>query len=389
MIDTQSDKTKPDRSRPRSTMAMLPTVPQGGSETSTTGEALFQLPKEGITIGTWNVCTLYVCGKLKELTHELTRYRWDILGLAEVRWTGFGETVTDEGHKIWFSGDNTKHQHGVAFIVNKEKVNSVIGCTLISSRIITIRISAKPKNMTIIQVYAPTQDYDDDIVEEFYEELEDTIKKVPKKDLLVIQGDWNAKIGPDAYNQWAGTVGRFGVGESNDRGMRLLECASKHKLTLANTLFPHKTSRRTTWHAPNGETHNQIDYILAPQKFKSSINKAQTRTFPGADIGSDHDMVLMTLKLKLKKDQKKNNPLIRYDVEKLKDPGIAAEFQASIGGRFAALTLLEENIDSLTESVKEVLHETAAEVLGKRRKKSKQWITNDILDLCDERRELK
>ena len=76
-------------------------------------------------------------------------------------------------------------------------------------------------------------------------------------------------------------------------------------------------------------------------------------------------------------------------MEKLKDPGIAAEFQASIGGRFAALTLLKENIDSLTESVKEVLHETAAEVLGKRRKKSKQWITNDILDLCDERRELK
>ena len=100
----------------------------------------------------------------------------------------------------------------MAFIVNKEKVNSVIGCTPISSRIITIRISAKPKNMTIIQVYAPTQDYDDDIVEEFYEELEDTIKKVPKKDLLVIQGDWNAKIGPDAYNQWAGTVGHFGVG---------------------------------------------------------------------------------------------------------------------------------------------------------------------------------
>ena len=99
--------------------------------------------------------------------------------------------------------------------------------------------------------------------------------------------------------------------------------------------------------------------------------------------------VTMTLKLKLKKDQKKNNPHIRYDVEKLKDPGIAAEFQASIGGRFAALTLLKENIDSLTESVKEVLHETAAEVLGKRRKKSKQWITNDILDLCDERRELK
>ena len=91
-----------------------------------------------------------------------------------------------------------------------------------------------------------------------------------------MQGDWNAKIGPDAYEQWAGTVGRFGIGETNDRGLRLLEFASTHKLTLANTLHIHNLSRRTTWHSPNG-------------------------TFPGADIGSDHDMVLATLELKLKK----------------------------------------------------------------------------------------
>ena len=181
----------------------------------------------------------------------------------------------------------------------------------------------------------------------------------------------------------------MGVGESNDRGFCLLEFASNHKLTLANTLFPHKMPRRKIWHALNGEMYNQTNYILACQKFKSRINKAQMSTFPGADIGSDHDMVLMILKLKLKKDQKKNNPCIRYDVKELKDPGTAAAFQPSTGGTFAALTLLEENTDSCTESVTEVLHETATEVLGKRRKKFKPCVTDDILDLCDERRELK
>ena len=90
------------------------------------------------------------------MTHELNRYRWDVIGLSEVRWTGFGELTTTDGHKIWYSGDDTAHQHGVAFIVKKENVNAVIGCTPISSRLISIRIAASPHNITIIQAYAPT-----------------------------------------------------------------------------------------------------------------------------------------------------------------------------------------------------------------------------------------
>ena len=270
--------------------------------------------------------TLHAVGKIYELTHELERYRWDIIGLCEVRWTGFGETTTDEGHKMWFSGDEKKHQHGVAFIVRKEIFGSDISCTPISSRLISLRVSAKPHNMTIIQVYAPTSDHDDEEVEQFYEQLEET--KIPKKDILVVQGDWNAKVGPDAYENWAGTVGHFGLGTTNDRGLRLLEFAKSHRLTLANTLHPHKLSRTATWHSPNGLVHNQIDFILAPQRFKSSINKAMTRTFPGADIGSDHDLVLAAFKLKLRAKRSPRSPCILFDLEKLKDPEIAEVFQA-------------------------------------------------------------
>ena len=393
-MEKQSGIFMPDRSRPGKTSitTALPTVlPQGGGDKFTTGTRLtptHNLPKNDTIIGTWNVRTLYACGKVKELTHELDRYRWDVLGLAEVRWTSCGETTTEEGHKIWYSGEDSRHQHGVGFIVNKNKINSVISCTPISSRLISIRIAARPLNITIIQVYAPTTDYDDDAVETFYEELENIIKVTPKKDFLVIQGDWNAKIGTDTYEHWGGTAGRFGLGETNDRGLRLLDFAKSHKLTVANTLFPHKISRRSTWHAPNGKTHNQIDYILTPQRFKSSINKAQTRTFPGADIGSDHDMVLLTLRLKLKTQKKHNNPRIRFNVDKLKDPQVARIFEASIGGKFATLNLLQD-IDSLTDNMEETLLETATEILGKDRKKNKPWVTDDILDLCDLRRTFK
>jgi exonuclease III len=391
MMNTRQQNTKPDRSGPGTTTTAHSTASfQGGCDKWATGaKTSIKLPTEGTTIGTWNVRTLHACGKIHELTHELKRYRWDIIGLAEVRWLGFGETATDEGHKIWYSGEDSKHRHGVAFIVRKEVVNSVISCTPVSSRLISIRISARPHNITIIQVYAPTSDYEDEEIEKFYEEIERIIAKVPKKDILIVQGDWNAKVGPDAYKDWSGTVGRFGAGETNDRGLRLLEFASSHRLTLANTLHPHKLSRTTTWHAPNGQVHNQIDYILAPQRFKSSINKANTRTFPGADIGSDHDLVLTNIKLKLKNRRTAKNPRIRFDLEKLNDPEIAEVFQAQIGGKFAALTTLDSDVDTLTNNIREVLLSTAEDVLGKERRKNKPWVTNEILDLCDKRRELR
>lgn len=381
----------PDRSGPGlTTTAHLTGKLQGGGDKSATGANLaFRLPSEGANIGTWNVRTLYQCGKVTELTHELKRYRWDIIGLAEVRWTGFGEVTTDEGHKIWYSGDSTKHQHGVAFIVSKEAVKTVISCTPISCRLISIRISAKPHNITAIQVYAPTTDHDDDEVEAFYDQLDNIIAKVPKKDILIVMGDWNAKIGPDAYQHWAGTVGKFGHGETNDRGFRLLEFAQSHRLTIANTLHPHKKSRTTTWHSPNGLVHNQIDYILMPQRYKSSINKAKTRAFPGADVGSDHDLVLTRLKLKLKIKRSQKSPRIRFDLEKLKDPKIAEVFQAQVGGKFAALSTADSDVDTLAGNIKEVLLNTADEVIGRPRRKKQPWITSEILDLCDERRTLK
>ena len=189
----------PDRSRPGSTTTACATDSlQGGAKN-------IKLPKEGIITGTWNVRTLYATVKTAELINELDRYRWNVIGLCEVRWTGFGEVTTNEGHKIWFSGDNSKHQHGVAFIVHRNTISSTIDCTPISSRLMSIRIAAQPHNITIIQVYAPTTDYDDVAIEEFYESIEMAIKKTPKKDIMMIQGDWNAKVGPDAFHDWAGT----------------------------------------------------------------------------------------------------------------------------------------------------------------------------------------
>ena len=126
----------------------------------------------------------------------------------------------------------------------------------------------------------------------------------------------------------------------------LLEFAKFNDLVLTNTLHPQKPSWKTTWHSLDGKTHNMIDHILINKRFQSSVNLAQTRTFTGADIGSDHDLLMTSVRLRLKKIKKGKSPKIRFDLEKLKDPDIAAEFQATIGGKFAPLFTAHLDIDS-------------------------------------------
>ena len=77
-------------------------------------------------------------------------------------------------------------------------MNTVMGCQPISSRLITIRLRATPFNITIVQAYARTTDYDDEKIEGFYEQLQEVVDQIPKKDILIVQGDWNAKVGKDA-----------------------------------------------------------------------------------------------------------------------------------------------------------------------------------------------
>ena len=347
--------------------------------------------RKNITIATWNVRSLRDTGKLEELTHEMDRYEWDILGLCEMRWKNFGETSTEDGHRLYFSGREDTHEKGVGFLVHKSNINSIMSCRPVSSRLITIRLKATPFNLTIIQAYAPTSDYDDEQIEEFYDQLQEILNQTPKKDVLVVQGDWNAKVGEDAYTNYKGTCGPHCNAASNERGLRLLEFASLNDLVLANTLGPHKLSRKTTWHSPNGKHHNQIDYIMLKTRFRSSINTGKTRSFPGADIGSDHDLVMMTIRLHLKKINKKGFTRIRFDLEKLKDPRIAEAFQAEIGGKFAVLNVINADMDMDTQidTFNSVVTETAHKIIGKYRPTKKPWITSDIDDLCDERRKLK
>ena len=135
-------------------------------------------------LGTRNTRTLEAAGKLQELTHEMDRYRWIILGLCEMRWKNFGKTTTEEGHTVFFSGKENEHQHGVGVHFHKGIVNTIMECRAVFRRLITIRLRAVPFNITVVQAHAPTSDYDVNEVEGIYDQLQNVIDQTPKKDML-------------------------------------------------------------------------------------------------------------------------------------------------------------------------------------------------------------
>ena len=137
----------------------------------------------------------------------------------------------------------------------------------------------------------------------FYEDLQDLLELTPKKDVLFIIGDWNAKVGSQ---ETPGVTGKFGLGTWNEAGQRLIEFCQENALIIANTLFQQPKRRLYTWTSPNGQHRNQIDYILCSQRWRSSIQSAKRR--PGADCGSDHELLIARFRLKLKKVEKTTRP---------------------------------------------------------------------------------
>ena len=114
---------------------------------------------------------------------------------------------------------------------------------------ISVRFQGKPFNITVIQVYALTSNDEEAEVEHFYEDLQELLELTPQKDILLIIGDWNAKVGSQ---ETPGVTGKFGLGVQNEAGQRLIEFCQENALVIANTLFQqHKTSIYT-WISPDG-----------------------------------------------------------------------------------------------------------------------------------------
>ena len=181
-------------------------------------------------------------------------------------------------------------------MVNRRVWNAVLGCSLKNDRMISVCFQGKPFSITVIQAYVLTSSAEEAEVEWFYKDLQDLLELTPKKDVLFIIGDWNAKVGSQ---ETPGVTGKFGLGVQNEVGKRLIEFCQENTLVIANTFFQQHKRRLYTGTSPAGQHRNQMDYILCSQSRRSSIQSAKTRL--GADCGSDHELLTAKFSHKLKK----------------------------------------------------------------------------------------
>ena len=167
-----------------------------------------------------------------------------------------GEFNSDD-HYIYYYGQESLRRNGVAILVNKRVHNAVLGCSLKNNRMISVCFQGKPFSISVIKVYAPTSDAEE--AEQFYEDLQDLLDITPKKDVLFIIGDWNAKVGSQ---ELPGVTGKFSLGVQNEAGQRLTEFYQENALVIANTLSQQYKRRLYTWTSLDGQYQNQTDYIL-------------------------------------------------------------------------------------------------------------------------------
>ena len=115
---------------------------------------------------------------------------------------------------------------------------------------ITVHFQSKPFNIMVIQAYTPTSNAEEAEVEWFNEDLQDLLELTPKKDVLFITGDWNAKVGSQ---ETPGITGKFGLGVQNEAGQRLTEFCQENALVITNTLFQQHKRKLYTWTSPDGQ----------------------------------------------------------------------------------------------------------------------------------------
>lgn len=269
-------------------------------------------------VGTFNVRGIISDYNKKCLADDLVKkYDLQILGIQEthLKGTGCQDIVTSDGKNnfnLFYNGADDNKYHGVGIVCNST-LKPVF--TPISNRIckLTAQINdyGEGKNITFISAYAPTLSNSEKHPEErdqFYDDLENVINPIPRRNIQILGGDFNAKVGTN-NTDLEDHFSKFGKGVINENGERLIETAVSNDLVISNTLFKHRLSHVATWVCPerinptktkDGEIRrnhirNQIDYILLQNKFRTFIQNS--RSYSGTITNTDHRLVVTTLKI--------------------------------------------------------------------------------------------
>jgi len=235
-----------------------------------------------------------------EFEHALECIKWDIVGVCEVKRDEEVLSELKSGH-IFYHTTCVQGFQGVGFFINKKWRNNIMKLTAISERVCVLNLQLnKNTSISFIQVYAPTLDKSDQVVEEFYEDVDKALNE-SKSNWKIIMGDFNSKIGQKRIGE-EHILGKWNYGMRNDRGERLIQFAAQYNMVIVNSIFQKKVKRMWTWASPDGVTKNQIDYFLCRDtSIFSNIDIINRFSFP-----SDHRPLRVSINLNTRIERMKS-----------------------------------------------------------------------------------
>ncbi|XP_045446676.1 uncharacterized protein LOC123654859 [Melitaea cinxia] len=251
-----------------------------------------------IHIATLNTLSLRTAEKLLELEIALGNIKWDILGMREVRRK---ENCIEEydNYILYYIGE-TKGHYGLGFMVKKYLKKQIIEFKGISERIalLNIQLQGYKNTWAIVQIYAPTEAVDETIKDKFYNQLTTTLGTAHKN--VIVMGDFNEKIGKQKHGEET-VIGNHGIGTRSKNGKRIVNLALENNITILNSAFNKRNTRKWTWISPDGTYRNEIDFISNQPKFFQDV-----RLINNFNFNSNHRMVRAVLFHKQQKKQRKH-----------------------------------------------------------------------------------
>jgi len=328
-------------------------------------------------LATYNCRSLKSEDRLLELLTEAEKIKWDIIGLSEVRRKSEDMITLKDGNVFYYRGTKDGRLGGVGFLINKKWRNNVEKIESVSDRVCKLILKINERySVQIFQVYAPTAASSEEEIEEFSQTLGSEHDKEDHY-YKIIMGDFNARVGKQEVDDTV--AGKYGLGQRNERGHRLVEFAECTNMFITNSYFKKNPTRKWTWRGPNG-VKNEIDYILVNKLY--TINNCEV--LKNFNTGSDHRIVRCRMKINLRVERRKlvSGRKDEVSIQKLEDN--QKVFQLELRNRFAVLK--EEEMEA---KVMEVVKTAAEEVASAPRRPKDRKFSEKTLQMMKRRKELK
>ena len=288
---------------------------------------------------------------------------------------------------------DARAKRGISIALHKDWRNRVKTWEEVDEQIMILELSKNGQNIVIVGVYAPSEDADQQIKDEFYNKLRNTLSDVKDDKEIYLVGDFNGRVGRDENNS---VVGRYGEEPLNNNGTRLRDLCKDMSLRIMNGFFQHKNVHKFTWVQPTKGLQSLIDYVI--QRQNSKLQTTDVRAYRGPECGTDHYLVVAKVIVHYRKicGRKRNQErkteeetkleICKYNLESLRHESVKFLYKLRLAHQLQSVQTEHVNAANIYQQVKQCIHQAARESLGQKEEGNRnnpEWWSEELRGMVE------